>query len=703
MKKLLIIFFVIGSAAGISAQVLFNDRFSTLTLTTDVQVSGSKTITTTYTNIPSGYTLLNDGFKNNVGSINAPNKPFNVVSLKTTGWAVVYNEIDMDTFLVSTSWLDTSVAVNRFVVSPVINNIASNSVLSWEAKSPDINFPDGYEVYVTTNTTGTLSASSFSLTDRVFTLVDGNSAGGGEKSNWTRRAVSLRNYAGQSVRIAFRNNSKNMYQLWLDDIKIENFANKLDAGITNLTGNNKYHLAGVTGTLGCSVTNLGDSIINSVTLNYKIGTIANYTQGFSLNPLINIYGSSELYFNAPFNISTPGYYPVKIWVSYVNGLSDQNHVNDTIYTSLCIQNVTPVKNVLAEQFLSATDGNSPDGQDKLIALQSSSVVVVNIHEKDSLKNSSSSGIISAYRKKTSSALIDRNYYSDINSFAVDRPAYSTRINQRKNALVPATVSIINKTYNSGTRELNFTVKADFIAETQGDYRINAYITENNVNGPGNDTTYNGWNQLSNMYNTPWSPYYQKGYYYAPADGYVLNGWQFKHQQVLDTLFDGAFGASGIVPTTGGTLNQSFLKNYTYTVPVAASGIFRFNPDNMYIVASISEFDAEIKYRSVLNCIQEKITANSELVGMIENVLSASFSIYPNPSQGLIHVLVPEGSFNSSISIQIKDISGKSMFVQSENMRFGILQLNLYHLESGIYFMHLTDGIHNRTEKLIIAR
>src|SRR5574343_1083167 len=444
MKKLLIIFFVIGSAAGISAQVLFNDRFSTLTLTTDVQVSGSKTITTTYTNIPSRYTLLNDGFKNNVGSNNAPNKPFNVVSLKTTGWAVAYNEIDMDTFLVSTSWLDTSVAANRFVVSPVINNIASNSVLSWEAKSPDINFPDGYEVYVTTNTTGTLSASSFSLTDRVFTLVDGNSAGGGEKSNWPRRAVSLRNYAGQSVRIAFRNNSKNMYQRWLGDIKIENFANELGAGLTNLTGNNKYHLAGVTGTLGCSVTNLGDSIINSVTLNYKIGTIANYTQGFSLNSLINIYGSSDLYFNAPFIISTPGYYPVKIWVSYVNGLSDQNHVNDTIYTSICIQNVAPVKNVLAEQFLSATDGHSPDGQDKLIALQSSSVVVVNIHEKDSLKNSSSSGIISAYRKKTSSALIDRNYYSDINSFAVDRPAYSTRINQRKNALVPATVSIINK-------------------------------------------------------------------------------------------------------------------------------------------------------------------------------------------------------------------------------------------------------------------
>src|ERR1044071_3224402 len=90
---------------SIKSQVIFNDKFNTLTLQNDVQVYGSQTITTTYTTIPSGYDLINDGLKNNIGSYNAPNKPFNVASLKTTGWAISYNSIEADTFLVSTSWL----------------------------------------------------------------------------------------------------------------------------------------------------------------------------------------------------------------------------------------------------------------------------------------------------------------------------------------------------------------------------------------------------------------------------------------------------------------------------------------------------------------------------------------------------------------------------------------------------------------------
>ncbi len=150
MKKILAAVFVLFILTG-KGQVIFSDSYNSLTLQNDVQVFGSKTVTTTYTTAPTGYSLINDGFKNNVGSINAPNKPFNVVALKTTGWAVGYNAIDADTFLVSTSWLDTTAAANRFIVSPVINSITANSVLSWKAKSPDNNFPEGYEVYVQTN------------------------------------------------------------------------------------------------------------------------------------------------------------------------------------------------------------------------------------------------------------------------------------------------------------------------------------------------------------------------------------------------------------------------------------------------------------------------------------------------------------------------------------------------------------------------
>ena len=233
MKKFFVGIFCV-CFAGVQSQILFSDSFNSLSLQNNVQVVGSQTITTTYTTVPTSYNIIDDGFKNNVGNTNSPNKPFNVASLKTAGWAIGYNNIEADTFLVSTSWLDTSsVAVKRFVVSPVINSITANSILSWYAKSPDPNFLEGYEVYVTTNTSGTLTAVDFATLTPVFAIQDGNTTGLGEKSVWTKHGLSLSAYAGQNIRIAFKNISKDRFQLWIDDVVVENIVNANDAAISS--------------------------------------------------------------------------------------------------------------------------------------------------------------------------------------------------------------------------------------------------------------------------------------------------------------------------------------------------------------------------------------------------------------------------------------------------------------------------------------
>ena len=43
-----------------------------------------------------------------------------------------------------------------------------------------------------------------------------------------KHGISLSAYAGQNIRIAFKNNTNNKYQLWIDDIKVENIANAFD-------------------------------------------------------------------------------------------------------------------------------------------------------------------------------------------------------------------------------------------------------------------------------------------------------------------------------------------------------------------------------------------------------------------------------------------------------------------------------------------
>lgn len=705
MKKIFALTVLTFLAGAIQAQILFSDKFNLLTLQTDVQVVGSKTTTTTFTTAPVGYDLVEDGYKNNVGTTNGPNKPFNVTALKTKGWAVLYSQVEKDTFLVTTSWLDTNAATKRFIITPVINNITANSVLSWEAKSPDPNFPEGYEVYITTNASGSLTASSFNIADRVFNISDGNTIGGGEKTVWTKRGVSLAAYAGQNIRIAFKNISQNMYQLWLDDIKVENITNGLDVALSEGQGIYKYNKVNTNGNINCRATNSGTATISALTLNYSIKGPANYnyTQAFSFSQALTPYAFSDLTFNLPYNIPTAGFYNVKIWVSFVNGFGDQNTSNDTIYSSLSIMSAPPVKNVLVEQFLSAFDGNSLDGQDKLSALTASNVIAVNIHAGDSLENTSASGVINAYRKNTTTAMFDRNYFNDASAITFDRPAYTTRLNQRKSALVPASVTITSKSYNSSTRELTFTVQANFVSETQGDYRLNAYITENNVSGNGSDTTLNGWNQLSFMYNVPFSQYYQQGYYLPSANGHLLKAWQYRHQNVLDTMLDGSFGAAGVIPSTGGTLNQNFTKVYTYTVPNVSAGVAKHNPDNLYIVATVSEFNSNVNKRTVLNCYQEKVTAGTEVISVNELINDARFALYPNPASSVVNVLVPENSFSNTITISITDILGKVVYRQNSQMRFGLIQLNLYDLSNGAYFINLHDGSSSRTQKLIISK
>ncbi len=687
---------------GVKSQILFSDRFNSLALQTDIQVFGSKTITTTYTTAPTSYNLIEDGLKNNVGSSNAPNQPFNVTSLKTTGWAVGYNANEADTFLVSTSWLDTSAAVKRFIVTPVINSLTLNSVLSWYAKSPDPNFLEGYDVYVTTNTTGTLTAGDFTATP-IFHLLDGSTPGQGEKSTWTKHGISLSAFAGQNVRIAFKNISKNMFQLWIDDIVVENIANALDAEISSHPSFYNFNTPNTNGTVFCSITNKGNTNITSLNLNYQIPSISSQPQTFGFAPMTP-YSTNNFTFSIPYNIATPGYYKLKMWVNSVNTNIDQNALNDTISTYICIVTAAPVKNTLVEQFLSAYDGYSPDGQEKLKALTSSSVIAINIHDGDSLETTTINPLITTYRKTTPTAMIDRKFFTDVNSVPVARTSYSAHINQRKSVIVPVSVSIANKNYDSASRVLTFTVSANFVGEVKGDYRFTAYLTENNVYGPVADTTYNGWNQLSFMYNIPFSPYFQQGYYLASQNAYVLNAHKYKHQNVLDVALDGAFGVAGAIPSTGGTQGQTYTATYSYTVPMTPVGQFRYIPENMYIVAAVSEFDADQNKRTVLNCTQDKmISKNEALVSVNELAFASEFTLYPNPSYGITNILIPENSFKKQVNISVIDILGKEVYNQNSSMSFGLIQINLNHLNNGTYFMVVGDGNTKAMKKLVIVK
>ncbi|MDA7502105.1 T9SS type A sorting domain-containing protein [Chitinophagales bacterium] len=103
------------------------------------------------------------------------------------------------TFMLSTSWLvDDSVETNDWLVSPAIQIPADGEFfLNWDAVVFQAEFPDGYQVYVSGGNT---------VDDFLFggTLVFETPA---ENATITSRNVSLLANAGETVYIAWRNNS----------------------------------------------------------------------------------------------------------------------------------------------------------------------------------------------------------------------------------------------------------------------------------------------------------------------------------------------------------------------------------------------------------------------------------------------------------------------------------------------------------------
>ncbi|MBA3663950.1 MAG: T9SS type A sorting domain-containing protein [Bacteroidetes bacterium] len=690
MKRIFYIITTLFMCAGLQSQSYFND-FSALTLQSYTTTSSA----TQYTTAPAGFSLINDSHNNNIGSANNPNAPFHVPALKTTGWAVVANTNDNDTFLVSTSWFDTTtVNANRWIITPPVSIIGANTVLTWFAKSPDPNFPDGYEVYGT-NKTGTLTNTDFTIGDRLFALPDGHTAGGGEKSSWTRHSVPLGAYAGQTLRFAFRNNSLNMFQLWIDDIAVINTTNALDGAINSLNVE-KYILINTSHTVTASYQNLGASTINTVTLNYKYGTSSTASQTFVFANGLNYGEKAECIFPLPYSLSSPGSYPLKVWATLPNNAADQNLSNDTAFVNVSVLTASAPKKVLVEQFLSAMDGNSPDAQDKLMAFQSSSVIAVNIHENDTIGDNTNGFLINAYRKKLSTAMIDRTLDSS-GLFPVTTQYYANRIAKHLATVTPASLSIVNKTYNSTTRQLDFTLQINFVGDGIGTYGADVYLVENNVTGPPNDTTLNGYNQVSNFYNVPWSPYYLKGYYSSIVNGWVLDPSKYKHQRVTQVHF-GNFGLNSLLSSF--TAGQTYTIGYSITLPLSNDGSSKFNADNMYIVGYLQENPPAYisKPQGILNVTEDKITSNPEVVGIKEIAADIKVSVYPNPTDGILFLNnLPE---NKTCELRVYDLLGKCVYTRIVKNAFSTEKIDVGEIPEGAYLLTISSEGRVYREKFV---
>lgn len=696
LKKLFFVLVLSFALNQAFSQILYSERFNTLALTT---ASNSALQAYLYADVPTNMFAINNG--NLIADTTTGNYPFYNNGQKQKAWLTYKAVGQTDTFAVSTSWLTPAGSASAYLVTPTINNIAANSVLTWEAMAPDANNADGYEIYVTATST-LAAAGAGDFTTSVFTI-------NAEKNSWQTHGISLGVFVGKNIRIAFKNNSQDKYQLWLDDIKVENISNAFDASAVSHT-NYKYSTVNVNNTISATFKNNGYVPITNLTINYKMDNGGVVSETKILSTQLEYLESKEVSFSTLYFSPTATCNRYKIWITNVNGQADQIQSNDTLSGVITVLSSAPAKKVLVEHFSSATYGWSPDGYSTLksIANTNTNVIATSLHNNDNMSPASTAPLSWMYNTYdgTSSAMIDRYKFPSKTSPSINSTSWNTFITQRQAMVVPATVSVSVISYNASTREITAEVSTTFAGDVKGQYAINLHIKENNVYGPTNDNTDNLWNQQSNLVNIPSSPYYQLGTY-LNATTNLLTPTDYKHQYVINDFLDAAVGDFTVIPTSGSTNGQTYTKTYTYTLPNVIGNEFRYNVNNIYLVGVLSEYDT-LYYNgnAILNSFEQKLTIDGEdLVGLKEYAKTdIQLTVFPNPTADECHLNYTLQN-NEFVKVNVYNTLGELVYIETKNVNAGNVDhiLNVRDLPSGNYSVQISFKNSTVTKKLTVIK
>lgn len=122
----------------------------------------------------------------------------------------------------STSWYSPAGTSSDWLILPTIH-VDEGMTLRWRGKAFDRNFRDGYFVAIATS--GGDSPDDFEVEAPIFKT-------NAELNEWIFHTISLNEYVGMDIRIAFVNDSKDCSRLFIDDIAI---SSPKDVNILNKT------------------------------------------------------------------------------------------------------------------------------------------------------------------------------------------------------------------------------------------------------------------------------------------------------------------------------------------------------------------------------------------------------------------------------------------------------------------------------------
>lgn len=434
----------------------------------------------------------------------------------------------------------------------------SDFVLSWWAIGQDANYAaEHYAVYVATeNTVEALSATT--------ALFEGNST-----ATYVKNRVSLADYVGQTVYIAFRHyNVSDMFRLNIDYVYV-----------------------------GLPVPEVHVSGKNLATTNTQL-TYTAWHDGTTIKWYVNGVEQSATETSFTTSIETPGTYLIK--AASTNSFGT---VEDSVVSYLYNAADAFGRTTLLEHFTTQGCQYCPGGHERIGSAVNSGledrVAWVSHHAGYGTDNytidASENDIIELYGGGTwaPAMMLDRN--TDYPT-ADDEPGavmsvpnsvsgVKSKINQALADPALANVQIDDATYDATTRQLSITVSGSVLVALP-DLRLSFYITEDSL--------------IGQQYNT---------------SGIIA---QYQHDHVLRATVGGSWGEPLVLDA-----NNAFSKTLTYTLPAA------WKAYKCRAVVFVNRYGSTIEDRQVFNAVKTAYLTDPNL-SIREMNATMTMKTWPNP-------------------------------------------------------------------------
>lgn len=489
-----------------------------------------------------------------------------------------------------------------------------------------------------------------------------------------------------------------------------------DLGIVKLTMED-IATEGVQTAIQGTIVNYGSEDITDFTLNYSVSKGVIYS--FKPTSIIKKNGGEYIFVHFDrWKPKNPGMFTkVKVWISDLGGADlDENKDNDNAYKLIYVNSgITTTKYTLIDEVSATWCGHCPDEIPYLNQINEAygDKVYVAYHHHSSggntgnFSNPASLFFMGKYVNEYPNTMVDRAYQEDRNRVSFSRTdKLNERVDERVNKTAQVNVSIIDKNWNPVTREITFTVKAEFVDYTLGDMRIGAYVVEDKMRGVGN-----GYDQIiySTYTGNPQHMFYK---YKSPMVGYI-------YPNVVRDIPSGAFGTENSIPDNPVSKGAVYTETYTYVLPPPAKFTIPESSDfpptgevtgynkiaDITLVGFVVMDNVDVNKREIINITNEPIFNTANSINKIDEA-KISVDVYPNPTSGYTSINFFLPSVND-VSISVINSTGKVVkHIINNKYAAGNQKVvfNAADLDNGVYFIKVeTDDNQSFLKKFVVIQ